>query len=479
MSKLYFFGIGGTGSRVLKSLTMLLASGVNINASEIIPVIVDTDMTSGDLTRTIDLMRTYNNIQERLKNTKNCRNKFFNTKFNLSIVPSVNLQFANTQNVKFRDFIGMSTMVSDGRENANYALSSMLFSEKNLNSDMIVGFKGNPNIGSVALNQFQGSQDFINIVSSFQKGDRIFIVSSIFGGTGASGFPLLLKNLRDAGTNISGFQNVRDAEIGALSILPYFALKPDANSEIDSSTFFSKTKAALTYYDRNMSEADVMYYLSDSVTKQYANVDGGSNQVNDAHFVEVAGALAAVDFMNTDISANIAGQPRSTVYKEYGLKNDAGNIIFSDLSDQTNKLIEKPLTQFYLFYKYLKNQVRSSRRQPWVIDLQFDNNFFCSSFYDDLLAFVSKFEDWLVELARNNRGFSPFELTANQHLLFSSVKGIAPAKVTSFNSNYALFDTFLNIEAKSFSMDMSTEERFIELFYRATEVIANKKFRMS
>lgn len=30
MSKLYVFAIGGTGSRVLKALTMLMASGVNV-----------------------------------------------------------------------------------------------------------------------------------------------------------------------------------------------------------------------------------------------------------------------------------------------------------------------------------------------------------------------------------------------------------------------------------------------------------------
>ena len=31
MAKLYIFGIGGTGSRVLRSLTMLLAAGVDTN----------------------------------------------------------------------------------------------------------------------------------------------------------------------------------------------------------------------------------------------------------------------------------------------------------------------------------------------------------------------------------------------------------------------------------------------------------------
>lgn len=478
MSKLYIFGIGGTGSRVLKSLTMLLASGVRINANEIVPIVIDTDVTAGDLTRTIDLMRTYNKVHSQLKQTGNCKNQFFKTRFNLDIVPGVNLQLDNTQNVKFKDFIGLSTMKQNGKEDANYALSTMLFSQKNLDSDMVKGFKGNPNIGSVALNQFQNSTVFQSIISSFQQDDRIFIISSIFGGTGASGFPLLIKNLRAANNSIAGHQYVRDAAIGALSVLPYFSLKPNDKSEIDSSTFFAKTKAALTYYDRNMTEADMMYYIADVKTKQYENNEGGSTQKNDAHFVELAGALSIIDFMNSEIPVLQPGQSRTTVYKEYGIIKDAENIIFSDLSDQTNKLVRKPLTQFFLFAKYLTHQIDSSRKQPWAIDLLFDDNFFQSDFYKSLYATMQSLITWLKELAANKRGFSPFELDEDRKNVFSSVKGVPPAKLPNFNSNYALYDTFLNREAKSLSMDMNVNERFIELFYRATSALTSKKFRM-
>lgn len=62
MSKLYVFGIGGTGSRVIKSLTMLLASGVRMKSDAIVPIIIDPDVAAADLTRTVDLMHTYNNI---------------------------------------------------------------------------------------------------------------------------------------------------------------------------------------------------------------------------------------------------------------------------------------------------------------------------------------------------------------------------------------------------------------------------------
>ena len=46
MSKIYIFGIGGTGSRVIKSLTMLLASGVQMDSDAIVPIIIDPRCSS-------------------------------------------------------------------------------------------------------------------------------------------------------------------------------------------------------------------------------------------------------------------------------------------------------------------------------------------------------------------------------------------------------------------------------------------------
>lgn len=52
MAKLYVFAIGGTGARVLRSLTMLLAAGVKINTDEIVPIIIDPDKGNGNMTDT-------------------------------------------------------------------------------------------------------------------------------------------------------------------------------------------------------------------------------------------------------------------------------------------------------------------------------------------------------------------------------------------------------------------------------------------
>ena len=243
--KTYIFGIGGTGARVMRALTMLLATGMEIKTDEIVPIFIDPDASAADLTRTISFLREYKYMNDLLHFTSDTKNRFFKTKIS-EIIPNYRLELSNTRNDRFRKYMGF-----DSLDIANQALAYMLFSEKNLDSDMEVGFKGNPNIGSVVLNQFAQSEAFYEFTNSFRPGDRIFLVSSIFGGTGASGFPLLLKNLRGIDMSLPNAGNIKDAAIGAITILPYFNLaqSQDGSNDIDSSTFISKAKAALEYYD--------------------------------------------------------------------------------------------------------------------------------------------------------------------------------------------------------------------------------------
>jgi hypothetical protein len=79
MARLFVFAIGGTGSRVLKSLTMLLASGVKPNSEkefEIVPIIIDPHKSNEDLKRTERLLGNYQTIS----NEAGLTNGFFNTK---------------------------------------------------------------------------------------------------------------------------------------------------------------------------------------------------------------------------------------------------------------------------------------------------------------------------------------------------------------------------------------------------------------
>lgn len=491
MAKLYVFGIGGTGARVLKSLTMLLAAGVKIDTDEIVPIVIDPDHAAADLTRTIKLMQDYNKIYNRIDHNNYNQNIFFGTKINMDIIPGVRMPLQNTENTDFQTYIGLPLMTDEhGRHNANYALTKMLFSDKNLNATMEVGFKGNPNIGSVVLNQFVASDEFTNFAASVGQNDRIFIISSIFGGTGASGFPLLLKNLRAIGETLPGYDNVRNAVIGAISVLPYFNVTPDNNpdgasrSEIDSATFISKTKAALSYYERNITEANALYYIADNISKQYPNSEGGTSQQNDAHFIELAAALAIIDFVSVSDLSTSNGKPDNAIYKEFGIKTEAREIAFADLDGITNLNIKKPLTAFTLFCKYLSEQVRDSyKTQPWAKDHKFDENFLGRSFFRaELGDFRNAYMQWLSEMAGNVRSFKPFDLREKKEDVFSLITGETPTSIKSLKymlkSNYSLFDAFLNQKQGKLKTDGSQEQFFIELFYNAIDALIQSKFRM-
>ena len=462
MSKLYVFGIGGTGSRVLRSLTMLLASGVECEANTIVPIIIDPDDSAANLTEAVESMKKYSAVRQKLDFTQPVENQFFRTELKETVI-NYRLPLKNTQNDTFAQYIGLETMPT-----ASKALMKMLYSDKNLASDMKVGFKGNPNIGSIVLNQFAQSQELKQFANDFQQNDKIFIVSSIFGGTGASGFPLLLKTLRSNNT-LPNFALINSANIGAITVLPYFNVQQDSSSTIDSATFISKTKSALSYYDRNISgnnSIDYLYYIGDDITATYQNVEGGVGQKNAPHIVEMLSALAILDFAKMN-------KPATTVHKEYGIDKNSNQVIFSDFGMNSQNLLKAPLTQFLLFTKYMQvEREKEYKHQPWAIDNNFDRTFFESQYIQDVKFLQDGYVDWLTQMINNKRSFRPFVLDAPE--LFKMVNGIEPRSMKCLSSNYALVDNMLNKQKTVKAA--SPEQRFMCLFYDATKQLVKHKF---
>lgn len=475
MSKLYIFAIGGTGSRVLRALTMLLSSGVECAADTIVPIIIDPDDSAADKTRAVESMEKYMSIRSKLDFTKADQNRFFKTEIcHVDGMGKFEFLLENTRNCFFKDFVKINELTKENR-----ALISLLFSEKNLDSDMKVGFKGNPNIGSVVLNQFGNSPQYAKFANGFQQGDRIFIISSIFGGTGASGFPLLLKTIR-SDRNSQSWNLISNAKIGAVTVLPYFTVTQDDNSGVDSSTFASKTKSALAYYEHNISAnggIDALYYIGDNIPASYENHDGGSEQKNNAHIVELCSALAILKFASTPDAA-LDGE---TLHYEYGLDTNNANIsqiILGDLGRESKATIQKPMTQLLLVYKYLLNECEKEyKHQPWAIDNKLDDSFFTSDFYKDLMDLLDNYRQWLLEMADNTRSFKPFNVNRRKPL-FDMVVGISPAKISSISSNYALCDSTLNSRWGKWNKVAAREQKFMELFYRATKKLVERKYNM-
>ena len=497
MARLYIFAIGGTGSRVLKSLTMLLASGIKPNSNkefEIVPIIIDPHKSNDDLKRTERLLGNYQAISEAAGHT----NGFFNTKITTldKLVSSENRlakSFTfNLQEVggkKFKEYIDFNQL-----DPSNSALADILFSGKSINKsgeevnlldvEMDIGFVGNPNIGSVVLNQFKDSEEFKEFASNYNEEDRVFIISSIFGGTGAAGFPTILKNIRDAmnNTNINGNMFLQDAKIGAISVMPYFNIESDPESPINKSDFISKTKSALYYYKDNVTgnnSINALYYILDEHNgNPYENDPGDNGQQNNAHIIEMISALSIIDFLEIPDNEleTLNGKASRPIYKEFGIRKDSHDVILPDFEDKTQNKIGLNLSQLALFRKYLsENLTKSVEKQPWSIgEPQLNKMFFEQSFYNtNLKDFMNGFGEWLTELSINNRGFSPFNLDSTLDAL---VKGkTVKSGWLSKNVDYTLYDDTLNSKSKGRSYS-SSEQKLLSLFFESSEEILKSKF---
>ena len=472
--KVYVFGIGGTGSRVLRAMTMLLASGVECKADAIVPIIIDPDAAGGDVERTATLMRQYGEVRSKLDYSSRKQNRFFRTEI-METIPNFRLPLSNTEDCRFDEYMDLS-----GMSKVNKALAKLLFSQKNLDSDMKVGFKGNPNVGSVVLNQFEDSIDFQNFANDFTAQDKIFIISSIFGGTGASGFPLLLKTLRTS-NNIANPNLVNNAHIGAITVLPYFQVKQDEDSSIDSATFVSKAKSALSYYLRAISKnnaIDNLYYVGDDNRTSYDNVEGGAEQKNNAHFVELISALALIDFANSQNPNPDRNDTETlrTVHKEFGIETDSNEITFDNLGPRTRNLLRKPMTQFNLFTKYM-DENSNFLSQPWAVDRNLDKSFFEEDFINTLRKVQKEYLSWLSEMTTQQRAFTPFHLHRDSSRVFDLVKGVSPRRLMTIDTNYYLFDNRLN-KVGGESKTGEKEQQFTELFYLATEKLVKEKLNI-
>ena len=332
---------------------------------------------------------------------------------------------------------------------------------------MEVGFKGNPNIGSVVLNQISNSDDFNAFANEFSDGDRIFIVSSIFGGTGASGFPLLLKTLRN-GKDFPNYDIINRCTIGAVTILPYFKLLPNEESEIDSSTFISKTKSALAYYEHNISKnssIDALYYLADDVAKTYENHEGGSAQQNDAHLIEFLGATAIINFSNSRFD--------NTSNMELGIKDGEEDVSFDSFHRRMREMLYNPMVQFTMMANALTYKLDNYRSSTFNANKGNFDDFYSGMFFNDLTYFFTRYQEWLEEMKGNKRSLNLFNLNCGDKP-FELVTGVKAKKILSRFSDYTLVTDRLNSAVRNCS-SKGKNDKFLEMFYLGTEQLVKEK----
>ena len=429
----YIFAIGGSGARVLRSLTMLLASGAHNTAvnEEIVASVIDYDTTNGDTTRTQKLMELYHDIHGKAfvntdvdENSNPLKEHFFctpllmlrdkcspiqqqafdqNAKFNLYLSPA-------QTNTTFANYIGYNALNDNqGNYETRLLLESLYATDPELipnstednpkaelNMNLHKGFRGCPNLGCIVTQQLETSPELNLAVNTLiQPTDRIVIIGSVFGGTGASGIPMLLDFLNKN-------PNTQAAQKAVVAVMPYFSLTPpDNHSSISSNTFIAKAKAAIGSYEGTINnQAQCFYYVGDEAQNAYANFDGDTQQRNDAHYVELVAGMCILDF----ISQNNPGA------YECGIANwqDRGLDYTSFFKNETQLTYLNPILKFKLFSTFYKNYVfvgnstdnwylgNATRGTIGIGDAR------CNKYRQDVKDFISKFEEWLNELSQSN-----------------------------------------------------------------------------
>lgn len=499
--RLFIFAIGGTGSRVLKSMLMLSAAGVRpvdengvpVPNLELVPIIIDPHKANEDLKRTEALLNSYRMIRNRLYGNRTDVDGFFANRIvtlreimrdsSIQINDTFIFNLSAVEQNKFRDFIGYDTM-----NEANQALASLLFSDEQLENKMNIGFVGSPNIGSVALNEIKDSNEFKAFANVFNQGDRIFFISSIFGGTGAAGFPIMVKNIRQAANlDISNREVLRKAPIGGLTVLPYFNLELGEDHRIDKADFIVKTQSALYYYKEtltgaNDSNLNTIFYLGDQVVSVPYTYDPGEHgQRNRAHMVELIGAMAPFKFAGLPQSqlSDENGYPMPSSAYEYALDRDVLNVDFKAMGSETRALIYKHLVKFHLLFIYLNTGFADMIGQGFTNDSPaIKRDFMASQFYRTLTDDIMKaYKDWINEMYNNMRSVEIFNM--GEWNMGKSIHDVNTSKGflgrKSVDNN--VFKSEMNaLSQKSNYSPDEVELKLLDLFNRAASKIIDERF---
>ncbi|MHB1953306.1 MAG: tubulin-like doman-containing protein [Sulfobacillus sp.] len=305
--------IGGTGARCLESLVHLTAAGLLSNEALHV-LVIDADPSNGNVARLKATMTHYNQVCCELEEN---HTPFFRSRIDLPSVsngsPASFVWSPIRDNRRLSDLLNYPNLSDKGR-----ALVNLLFSSEEQKLQLDQGFRGHTSIGAAAMGtvKFSESQEpwhsFIEAAKQAMNAGEsasVFVFASIFGGTGASGFPVigdfLRSKLASEGTKFS---------LGGALVLPYFQFAPSATDRdrletaqelyARSDQFMLATKAALEHYAFRWQNHERPYnsvYLVGDVNQasQRSFSVGGPEQRNRASFVELIAALGAADFFSS------------------------------------------------------------------------------------------------------------------------------------------------------------------------------------
>ena len=316
--KNYYIGIGGTGARLGEALVHLCAAG--LGPEELTFFLIDPDKGNGNLSRTKELVASY--VDARSAFRQRAGDDVVVLKTRLNVPGQVVWEVCDTGGVTLERHVGLASLRGQNAPLAD--LAKVLYSDDELSTRLDEGFRGHPNIGALVISDVPDDKDpwkafWDDVQNAQHEGEvQVFLAGSIFGGTGAAGIPTLgargvLKQDRRAGL---GGESSK-IRLGAGLVLPYFSFAagqpPEGEPQmfVTAADFPLATKAALHFYAEKDLRFDDVYLLGDSLSQSVGGFSPGArDQKNRPHYIELTGALAALDFYAHPPAPGGAGQTR-------------------------------------------------------------------------------------------------------------------------------------------------------------------------
>lgn len=458
MTRQYFvLGIGGTGMRCIESLVHLCAMGMFDN-TEIHMLALDTDKNNGNFARLKEVKEAYNNAKgQDNANRVALEETFFSANIKYYEF-SPNYETKST----FKAVFNYGDTQYNDREKAN--LADLVLSDNVEDFNLRHGYRAQTHLGSMMMYHSiieaaksplsNELKSFISeLIKASQNGQpKVFILGSVFGGTGASSIPIIPQAISKAAAILSnGSANVmQSAFFGSTLLTAYFTFKTPSADEIStqriiatSDKFALNSQVAMMFYgdDTTVKSTYQKFYMigtsgmewnpmQQTQDKIKKTITGGAEQKNDSHYIELLAACAALDFLNSDEKQLQENKEQHNTDYQFRSINENGKFDFQDFvgSNREKEFAKKfgMLIAFALFCNGSDDFVESVRcggqkeiqefrdinvNQVTNLKKYFDL-FFVKKNADDSLT-----EGWLKQLHRSAGGQDKFLFNAN---LFSS-----------------------------------------------------------
>ena len=317
----YAIGIGGTGAKCLESLIHLAAAGM-MPDGDLHLIFVDPDTSNGSRAR----------VEETLAHYEACKKQF-----DLGQTHLLKTKIDPAHPILWTPFKEANPSLNRFFHYENFRgspagkLFDVLYSRSEKKIPLEAGFRGHPSIGSavmaktVNLEEDETWSTFHKKIADDDEGAKVFLAGSIFGGTGASGFPTIAQIVK----------RELDVKLGGALLLPYFKFMDDGSEgelKAKSDEFLMNTQTALKHYHiwNKTGIYDTVYLFGDESRTDVENALGGPKQKNAPHFIELYAALAAIDFFKKDFG------PSQDVQYFMTAREQSNQLKWTDLPDGNN-----------------------------------------------------------------------------------------------------------------------------------------------